>query len=173
MKTHTVICGTSKSRNENGYYIKERKKFWGTIYKAGITNELISPYDYKKFEKLGFQFKEIVPLIITQDKYIDFDNYKLLEYVKKFSHSLEEIKPKRVFFHGKKAAHWFIQFRLKGKVTKNSYSMTTNRKYGLQTDLNMDFDIYILPSTSGQAAKYWNQNIWEEAWKKTLNDIPQ
>ncbi|MFH2030305.1 MAG: hypothetical protein ABIJ40_06705 [Bacteroidota bacterium] len=189
LHVHTIICGTSKSLNENGYYIKEKEKFWGLIYKCNVTKYIIDPYDYKQFEDLGFKFLEIISSIESQDKKI-FEKYSIDEIqnsIKGFVEKVETIKPKRIFFHGKKSAEWFLQYienekirkkgypmtkdRENGKIRKKGYLMTRSREYGKQSDLNLGYDIYILPSTSGAASKYWQSKYWEQAWKDSLIDI--
>ncbi|MBU1632968.1 hypothetical protein KJ762_00465 [bacterium] len=173
LHVHTIICGTSKSLNENGYYIKEKEKFWGLIYKCNVTKYIIDPYDYNQFEDLGFKFLEIISSIESQDRKI-FEKYSIDEIqnsIKGFVEKVKTIKPKRIFFHGKKSAEWFLQYRENGKIRKKGYPMTKDREYGKQSDLNLEYgyDIYILPSTSGAASKYWQPKYWEQAWKDTLN----
>ena len=170
-KTHTIICGTSKSQDNDGYYIKEKDKFWGLIHKYKVTESLIDPFDYKKFEDLGFKFLELITNIVSQDKKI-FEKYSIDEiqsYIEIFVEKVDSIKPKRIFFHGKKSADWFLQYIKYGKIRKKGYLMTRSREYGKQSDLNLGYDIYILPSTSGAASKYWQPKYWEQAWKDTLN----
>ena len=170
MEMHTIICGTSKSKDVDEYYVKERAKFWKLIHESGVTSKELQPHEYREFTRYGYHLMELVSDIIPQDRLINFDETQR----KNIEHSVDRIDNmniKRVFFNGKKAACWFLQGKGERKVTKTCSSVTRKRSYGRQVDLDLGYDVYILPSTSGTAARYWNAEIWTQAWKDTLQDI--
>jgi len=174
--THTIICGTSKSRSEDGYYIKEKDKFWGLIHAAGVTSRQLMPGEYREFQQYGFCIFELVSTIIPQDKLIPL-NDKQKNEILNTPKEIASRNPNRVFFNGKKAAEWYLQALVRGNIRKKGYPLTKNLNYGKQTDLNQKFnldlkyDIFILPNTSGSASRYWNREKWLEAWKECLEDI--
>lgn len=175
MKCHTFICGTSKSLDEKGYYIKEQDKFWGSIKESGLTDSQLSPFDYKQFEKLGFKFTDLINAeehIISQDKFITPDHVK--SGLENFNKLLNRHQPKRILFHGKKAADWFLrdQIGLKIHSVKN-YTITKDLAYGRQHFKFTDISVYILPSTSGSANKYWNKRQWTDAWQDCKKDTKE
>ena len=60
MQVHTLIIGTSKSKNQNGYYIEAKEKFWGLLHKSGVTNQLLEPSEFKTLtEKHGIGLSEL------------------------------------------------------------------------------------------------------------------
>ncbi len=172
MKYHTFICGTSKSRNEKGYYIKEQDKFWGSIKEAGLTNTQFSPYEYKRFEKMGFKFTDIVDAeeyIISQDRLINTKHVQT--GLDSFNKLLKRYKPKRILFNGKKAAEWFLRDQIGLKTLSTKNYITRELEYGRQHFEFTDIVVFILPSTSGAASKYWKKEPWIEAWKDCKKDI--
>lgn len=57
---HTIIIGTSKSKNQNGYYIESKDKFWGLLYKSGLTSSVLEPHQYQKLiDEYGIGFGEL------------------------------------------------------------------------------------------------------------------
>ncbi len=172
MNHHTIVCGTSKSKEEDCYYIKEKEKFWGSLHKARITEDKIVPCDYRELgKKYGIYLTEIVDEIVSQDQYIKVEQVK--EGLEKLLPFIEREKPKRILFHGKRAAAWFWQWTNKNKkITKSTGHITKKFDYGFQ--LNWTYNntkIYILPSTSGAAGRWWDEDKWIEAWQDCLDDV--
>ena len=187
---HTIVIGTSKSKNELGYYIDSKKKFWSLIHSAAITPQLIEPHQYKKlivdygigFGELAFDHvyfgEELENESISNDKDLSQQLHVLNTGIPQLIQFLIDTKPKRIVFNGKTAVSAFYQFIKKGKVEK--------LKAGFVKELGFDYgkidtwngiDVFMMPNLSNAAGKYWNEDKGEERWlsfwKMVKNDMPQ
>ncbi len=185
MKHHTIVCGTSKSKEIDAYYIGDQleEKFWGSLYEADITENDIGPRDYRELgKKYGIYLTEIVDrdkYIIKSDKKIEL--YHLKDGFPKLFETIENEKPKRILFNGKRAADWFWQWTKFNeiKILSEDYAIMKkcyDMNYGLQRqhDWNFDAEIYVLPNnTSGSASHHWKRNRGEERWIKAWKACSQ
>ena len=172
MKKHTIIVGTSKSNNYNGYYFGALDKFWGLINKSGF-NDKYGPCEYKKFTKdTGIGFDELVnKKIVSSDEELKQNLGFVQDGIKKFIKRQKNIK--RIVFNGKNAAGWFYQYiEKKDKINKSgsSYFNKNNFKYGKQSKGYNDTEIWVMPNTSG-ISTYWKNDNGEKQWSKLWNTI--
>jgi hypothetical protein len=189
-KVHTIIIGTSKSKNENGYYIDSKKKFWSLIYLAGITPRLLEPTEYKILtKKYGIGFSELAfdsiflgedsdNEAIKNDNLLNKEIEKLNIGIPKLLDYLKQTKPKRIAFNGKSAAAAFFEYVYKGKIDKlnSSYVKERNYQYGKIDSWN-GIEIWMMPNLSNAAGKYWKEENGEERWlsfwKELAKEIPK
>ncbi len=146
-----IFCGTAKgeaSARLGYYYAGPGNQFYPILYKTGLTNKLLLPsncYDINKY-KIGLT--DLVHIESGNDNQLSDENFDILSFKKK----IEKYKPKYIAFNGKKAAAFALGF--KGKTNKV--------QYGLQSQKIGDSKIFILPSTSGSARKFWDEGYWVE-----------
>jgi TDG/mug DNA glycosylase family protein len=144
-----VFCGTAagkKSAFLRHPYAGPGNKFWATIHQIRLTDTQLSPSDYRKLLNFGLGLTDIAKRASGADSVLssgDFDVQTLQNKLKKFS-------PRILAFNGKKAASVFYQ-RPTGKL-----------QYGLQPDVIGETSVWVLPSTSGSARRYWKIAPWQQ-----------
>lgn len=147
-----VFCGTAagnKSAESNSYYAGSSNSFWKVLMQVGLTKEEIMPENYAELLEYNIGFTDINKSESGMDKDVDLGDdtdiailkYKILKYA-----------PKILAFTSKEAAKMFFQSK--------------NLQYGLQTLEIGRTKLYICPSTSGAARRYFDIKYWSE-----LNDL--
>ena len=187
---HTIIIGTSKSKNSAGYYFDSKKKFWGLLYNSGLTPKLLEPTDYKSlindfgigFGELAFDHvflgEDIENESIRNDKTLNEQIGKLNIGIPKLINFINDTKPKRIVFNGKSATSSFYKFLKTGKVEKVSaaYSNELGLNYGMIENWN-GIEIWMMPNTSNAAGNSWNndkgEERWMNFWKMIKNEVPK
>lgn len=173
MKHHTFICGTSKSKEKDAYYIYHKDRFWGSIYEAGITNEQIAPEDYRKLgQKYGIYLTEIV----DPDEYrvksdSDIQPHQVRTGMERLLDQIQAHEPNRIAFVGKNAATWFYRFCENRELTHSQASghKRDRRSIG-EFKLGWDYlglDYYRLSNTH----RHWNKDLWLDFWDICREDV--
>ncbi|MBA6316875.1 mismatch-specific DNA-glycosylase [Cellulophaga baltica] len=143
---NVVFCGTAKGKASarlGYYYAGTGNQFYPILYKTGLTNKLLLPsncYDINKY-KIGLT--DLVHAQSGNDNQLNDENYDIISFKTK----IEKYKPKYIAFNGKKSAAFALGF--KGKTNKV--------QYGLQSQKISDTKLFILPSTSGSARRFWDE----------------
>ncbi len=143
-----VFCGTAageKSALLRHPYACPGNKFWATIHQIGLTTAQLSPSDYRKFLDCGLGLTDIAKRASGADSALssgDFDVPTLRD-------KLTEFSPRILAFNGKKAASVF-------------YDVPTRKLlYGRQLYAIGETCVWVLPSTSGFACRYWDIEQWK------------
>ena len=140
-----VFCGSAVGRKsaELGLpYAGPGNKFWPTLFAAGFTPTQWGPADFKKLPSLGYGLTDLNKIEFGQDAEltgIGDDTDALRAKINKF-------KPRILAFTAKRPA---IIFLARKKVD-----------YGFQAERVADTRIYVLPSPSGLAVKFWDAALW-------------
>ncbi len=140
-----VICGTAagtSSAQRNQYYAGRGNKIWKALFEVGLTDAILEPSDYGRLLDFKIGLTDIVKGQSGMDSAIDFKQANIIE----FENKIIDIKPKMVCFNGKKAAQVYFQ--------------TKNIDFGLQTKRIGECRIYVAPSTSGAANRFWDFDTW-------------
>lgn len=140
-----VFCRTAageQSARKKAYYAGPGNKFWWILYRIGLTPVQSDPSQYKDVLIYGIGLTDLAKNVSGADSVLSkksFDSAGLEKKILKYS-------PKVLCFNGKRAAqeYWVI-----GKVN-----------YGLQDMKIGDTMVYIAPSTSGAANRYWDENYY-------------
>lgn len=185
MKVHTLIIGTSKSKNQNGYYIEAKEKFWGLLHKGGATTRLLDPSEFRILtEKHGIGFGELAfghihfgeqeQPTFSNDGQLKGDIQVLQEGTPQLVKYLRNIQPKRIVFNGKTAASIFLQQINLNKVEEVSakYTNLQGYTYGHIGQWN-GIDMHMLPNLSAAAGKSWKVDQGEERWLRFWQSIKQ
>lgn len=140
-----VFCGTAPSRisaAKKCYYGNPNNKFWKTLFEIGLVDELIDPTNYKTLLKYRIGLTDICKRISGNDNELTVTNNDRNEFEEK----IKKYKPKIVAF-----------------TSINAYKFYKNVKisYGLQRDILFDSKIFVLPSTSPLASRFWDINYWK------------
>ena len=142
-----VICGTAAgttSAEKNEYYAGRGNKIWKTLYEIGLTDVELSSSQYKSLLKFNIGLTDIVKGQSGMDKAIDFKKATTIEFKEK----ILNLRPGVICFNGKKAAQVFYA----------KHDLT----YGLQPEPIGESKVFIAPSTSAAATRYWEIDYWKQ-----------
>ena len=142
-----VFCGMAaglKSAEEGAYYAGPGNSFWKTLYKVGLTDRELAPQEYTKVIQCGIGLTDLVKRQAGVDKHVKVTS----EDVDGLGERIEEYAPEALAFNGKKAAKKFFGRRY--------------IEYGRQPETIGSTIMFVLPSTSAAARRYWDIRYWQE-----------
>lgn len=154
-----VFCGTAKgnaSARRGYYYAGPGNKFYAILHIAGFTPHKLTPgecYDINQF-KIGLT--DLVHSEAGNDNEIKPESYDVVGFIVK----MNKYRPKVIAFTSKTAASFAFGFK----------GVTSLVDYGLQDRMIGESKVFVLPSTSGTARAYWNQDHWFDL-KNTIDTI--
>lgn len=149
-----VFCGTAAgnhSAEQGFYYADPRNRFWSALADAGFTDEELKPKEYLRLLDFGIGLTDLAKHVHGLDNDLSastFDAAGLMDRIRR-------VVPVALAFNGKKAASIFLNRR------------TCDVTYGRQHQTLGATAIYVLPSTSAAARKYWSS----EPWSRLARDI--
>lgn len=141
-----VFCGSAvgtRSALAGAYYAGPGNRFWGMLFRTGLTDRQLDPGEYREVLRYGIGLTDVVKRRAGNDDQLraeDFDPVGLRL-------KIEPLQPAILAFNGKRAA---------GSL------LGTGVAYGEQETRIGRTRVWILPSTSGAARRYWDEGIWEE-----------
>jgi len=154
-----VFCGTAagdKSAELKAYYAGPGNQFYNILNSIGFTPIKLKPNQFTDLLNYKIGLTDIAKFaqgVDTKLKSTDFD-------VVGFKEKIIKYQPKYVCFNGKKAA-WVFYGQKK----------TTTIAYGIQTGTINNTKLFVAPSTSGSARKYWDDNVWKELFERIKKEI--
>lgn len=142
-----IFCGTAagaRSAQLRQYYAGPGNKFWRVLHATGLTPgpTPLKPEDWSKLDQFGIGLTDLAKEHFGSDLSLPshaFDKSRLVEIMTKNV-------PSALAFNGKKAAEVFFGEK---------------RDYGLVDNLGST-RIWVLPSTSGAANGYWQEDYWHK-----------
>ncbi len=141
-----VFCGTAageRSATVGEYYAGRGNKFWKVLHTVGITDVQLLPSEYTKLLDCGVGLTDLVKDQSGMDKDVRFAGARYHQ----FADRIKKYNPSYLCFNGKRSAQEYLG----RKVT-----------YGPQQDKIGHTSLFVLPSTSGAAAGFWNEIYWRE-----------
>ncbi len=141
-----VFCGTAPSRASaaaRAYYAKPGNRFWPALHAAGITPRRFQPSEYARLRDLGIGLTDLCKGHSGNDDELPagaLDREALLAKIAKY-------RPGVVAFTSKNAAKAFL-----GRDVA----------YGWQRERVGTTRLFVLPSPSGQATRFWDEAPWRE-----------
>lgn len=137
-----IFCSIGARSSQNGvYYGDSRNRFWTVLFRIGLIPQALSANDYRVLPNHGLGLTEL-------GKYGKPDGSSNSEFdVAGFRNKIEKYGPRAVAFNGKRAA-------------QEVYGYSVH--YGRQPEPIGSSAVFVLPSTSGIARKYWNEWYWRE-----------
>ena len=150
MNLKVVFCGmavSTVSKERGAYYAGPGNKFWNVLFRIGLTPRQLEPEKYRELSYYGIGLTDMVKDQWGMDSQIQkshFDRESLKEKIIKY-------KPEILCFNGKRAAQAY-------------YGLTTAKQinYGTQPFGIGDAVVFVLPSTSAAARRWWNEEYWAE-----------
>lgn len=142
-----VFCGTAAGKGSaevQQYYAHPGNAFWATLHRVGLTPVQLSPGQFKELPTFGIGLTDLNKTQAGGDQTLKKEAFD----IESFEQKITDINPKVLAFTSKNAA----------KV----YFSRNNVKFGRQKPTLNKTIIWVLPSTSGLARKYWQKN--EHHW---------
>lgn len=143
-----VFCGTAlgaESARQRAYYAKAGNQFWPVLARVGITPKQLQPQEYHTMPSYGLGLTDLCKTASGNDDELPdgaFDAASLHQKILIY-------QPKILAFTSKNAASGYLGKPV-GKLS-----------YGLQSERIGNTQLFILSSTSGQARRWWCEEVWE------------
>ncbi|ASG20458.1 mismatch-specific DNA-glycosylase [Nitrospirillum viridazoti] len=150
---HLVFCGTAPSRASmaaKAYYAKPGNAFWPSLHAAGFTPTRLTPQEYPGLPGLGLGLTDLNKTQFGNDVDLDPAAYDVAAFVEK----MRRHRPGAVAFTSKTAASVFLT---------GHYGLVGSPVYGRQAQDFEGIALFVLPSPSGQARRFFTLDPWREA----------
>lgn len=141
-----VFCGTAAgtaSAKARAYYAGPGNSFWATLYAVGLTPEQLEPAEFERLPEFGIGLTDICKLRHGSDEEVGTVEFDVAGLEQKIATA----EPVNLAFNGKNAARGALE----RDVT-----------YGLQEERLGGATLWVLPSTSGAARRFWKIDPWHE-----------
>jgi TDG/mug DNA glycosylase family protein len=141
-----VFCGTAAgtaSAEARAYYAGPGNGFWRTLHATGLTPVRLEPPEFERLPEFGLGLTDICKVLHGSDEEVgtvEFDVTSLQE-------KIAAAEPANLAFNGKNAARGTLE---------------RDVGYGLQPEQMGGAAVWVLPSTSGAARRFWAIEPWRE-----------
>lgn len=141
-----VFCGTAVgevSARRQAYYAGPGNAFWPTLHKVGLTPYLLKPEQYREILRWKIGLTDVAKDIFGKDSNLaaaDFDRVRLAKLVSVNC-------PRILAFTSKRAAAEFFGHPADYGLARGTIGKTM---------------VFVLPSPSGSARRYWDVGYWHE-----------
>ena len=145
-----VFCGRAvgpESARQKSYYARPGNKFWPALYWVRFTPALLASHEYQDLLNYELGLTDLVKHFSGTDKRVKATDQDISILKRK----ILKYQPKIFAFNGKQAAKEFLN--------------TKKVSYGQQEQKIGNTTIWVLPSTSPVAGKYWNIDHWKNLKK--------
>ena len=149
-----VFCGTAPSRASaaaKAYYAKPGNKFWPTLYQVGITPRRFAPHEFPHLLQLHIGLTDLCKVHSGTDAELPDGAFDLGAFKRK----LRKYQPAIVAFTSKNAAQTAL-----GRTVD----------YGLQEEEWGGTRVFVLPSPSGLATRFFRIEVWQELAHELRSD---
>ncbi len=139
-----VFCGSAagtRSARAGAYYAGPGNRFWPTLFSIGLMPEQIRPANFRHVVRYGIGLTDLAKKASGSDASLSTSDYDGASLRIK----IEANAPRLLAFNGKRAASLFLQRPV---------------QYGLQSERIDSTALYVLPSTSGAARRFWSDKPW-------------
>lgn len=146
---HLVFIGTAPSRRSaeaGAYYAHPGNRFWKTLHEAGFTPERYRPCDYPRLLDHGLGLTDLCKTRAGVDADLGREDFDIAG----LNARLDRFDPAAIAFTSRTAAAIWL-----GAAPRIVQTGHLGRVRGR--------DVFVLPSTSGQAVRYWRLEPWAEA----------
>ena len=140
-----VFCGTAASPESarlGAYYAGPGNRFWEVLYRTGLTPRRLRPAEFREVARFGIGLTDIVKTASGRDAEVPKSSYD----VAGFAARMERARPRAIGFNGKNAARACLGG---GRLDYGRQA----RRLGAAT-------LFVLPSTSAAARRYWDDSHW-------------
>ena len=146
-----VFCGTAPgnvSAMAGAYYANNSNKFWEMLHKMGLTQEKMEAKNFQKVLAEGIGLTDMAKEQFGVDKQLkkaDFNSEVFIEKILKY-------QPQVLCFTSKKAAQSYY-----------GLNSSSDIHYGRQAGTIGKTVVFVLPSPSPAAIRWWDESYWLEA----------
>lgn len=140
-----VFCGSAAGRVSaalGAYYAHPQNRFWPMLAKTGLTPRLLAPREYPLMPALGLGFTDVCKVASGADSDLPAGS----DDPEAVRAKVEGYRPRLLAFVGKRPA---------GVVLARRRIET-----GLQDERIGETRLFVLPSPSGLACRYWDEAPW-------------
>ncbi len=141
-----VFCGSAAgtaSARAKAYYAGPGNRFWPTLREIGLTPTQLEPGEFERLPEFGIGLTDICKVLHGSDAEVgtvEFDAAGLQARI-------AAVEPEHLAFNGKNAARGALE---------------RDVAYGPQEERLGGAAIWVLPSTSGAARRFWKIEPWME-----------
>lgn len=141
-----VFCGTaagSASARARAYYAGPGNAFWRTLYATGLTPTQLAPSEYRRLLDSGIGLTDICKVRHGSDAEVGTEEFD----VDGLRARVAAVEPVYLAFNGKNSARGALE---------------RDVGIGPQEERIGGAAVWVLPSTSGAARRYWDLEPWQE-----------
>lgn len=141
-----VFCGTAAgtaSARAKAYYAGPGNAFWRTLHATGLTPTQLAPSEYRRLLDFGIGLTDLCKVRYGSDAEVGTAEFDVDELQSR----IREVEPAYLAFNGKNAAQGALERPV---------------DFGPQEEQIGGATVWVLPSTSGAARRYWDIGPWEE-----------
>jgi TDG/mug DNA glycosylase family protein len=152
-----VFCGTAAgftSAAAGTYYAGAGNRLWEVLHRVGLIPRLLSPQEYATLPEYGLGLTDLVKQAAGPDESLVDSDYD----VAAFEAKVLLFRPQAVAFSGLRASRAYFGRRA---------------TYGRQPERIGSSAVFVLPSTSGAARRYWRELPWQELVAWLRSDLPR
>ncbi|MAI49771.1 MAG: mismatch-specific DNA-glycosylase [Rhodospirillaceae bacterium] len=145
----TVFCGSaasSASARLGVYYAGAGNRFWQALFVARFTPTLLAPAEFSDLPEFGIGITDLAKHESGMDIALSSNAYNSAALKKK----IKTWEPRHLAFTGKRPASIFMLEALGATV----------KEYGEQAVTIGATRIFVLPSPSGAARRWWSPEPW-------------
>ncbi len=147
-----VFCGTAASAasaRSKAYYAGPGNRFWRTLEETGLTPVELEPAEFARLPELGIGLTDICKVRHGSDLEVGTAEFD----VGGLQARIAEAEPTHLAFNGKNAARGALE---------------RDVAYGAQPEQIGGATVWVLPSTSGAARRFWDLAPWQELARVVL-----
>ena len=141
-----VFCGTAAgkaSARARAYYAGPGNAFWRALHETGLTPVRLAPTDFARLPSYGLGLTDICKVRYGSDEEVGSGEFD----VDGLRARIAAVEPANLAFNGKNAARGALE---------------RDVSFGLQEEQIGGATVWVLPSTSGAARRYWDLGPWLE-----------
>lgn len=141
-----VFCGTAAgtaSARAKAYYAGPGNGFWKVLHETGLTPVQLAPAEFERLPEFGIGLTDICKTLHGSDQEVGTVEFDVTSLAARVS----EAEPAVLAFNGKNAARGALE---------------QNVGYGPHPEQIGGASIWVLPSTSGAARRFWEIEPWLE-----------
>lgn len=146
---NVVFCGSavgSVSARRGAYYAGPGNRFWPMLFEIRLTPRLFAPGEFRSVRAFGIGLTDMNK---TQSG-ADASLAAIADDATGLARKITRFSPRILAFNGKRAGDAFLADRFGEKSCG----------YGRQPHMLSETSIHVLPSTSGAARRWWDEEPW-------------
>lgn len=153
-----VFCGSAAgtaSARKKAYYAGPGNRFWKTLYDIGLTPRRLEPHEFVSVLDFGIGLTDVAKTVFGSDHELPrhaFDAHGL-------RNKIAQLAPGALAFNGKRSACEFFGVNKVGYGRQNA---------GIGRTV-----VFVLPSTSGAARRFWDVAHWSEVAQFVMTSVKE